>query len=174
MRYRYCPRCGGALQRPAEGQRQDAATCAACGFVFYRNSKPTTGAVVVRDGKVMLARRGVAPAKGAWDIPGGFLQHGEHPEQGLIRELREETGTEVRPTALIGMYIDVYGDDDDPDPDAILNIYYEAEIVSGEPQAADDVAELLWLAPDELPREGWAFAHSPLVVADWRRLRGLG
>jgi 8-oxo-dGTP diphosphatase len=173
MRYHYCPRCGGTLQRPDATERQDAATCSDCGFVFYRNSKPTCGAVVVRDGNVLLARRGVAPAQGAWDIPGGFLQHGEHPEAGLVRELFEETGVEVRPTALIGMYLDVYADDDEPDPDYILNIYYEAEIVSGEPRAADDVAELCWFTPDDLPTSGWAFAHSALVIADWKRLRGL-
>jgi 8-oxo-dGTP diphosphatase len=172
MRYRFCPRCGGSLQTPAAGERQDAAVCGACGFVFYRNSKPTTGALVVRDGRVMLARRGVAPAMGAWDIPGGFLQHGEHPEAGLARELLEETGAEIRPTALIGMYVDVYGDDDEPDPDFILNIYYEAEVVAGEPVAADDVAELVWFAPEEVPETGWAFAHSPQVIADWKRLRG--
>jgi ADP-ribose pyrophosphatase YjhB (NUDIX family) len=170
MRYRFCPRCGGALQSRIDVDGSVTPACSCCGFVFYRNSKLAVGALVKRDGQVLLARRAIEPATGMWDIPGGFLQHGEHPEAGVVRELREESGIEIRPTALIGMYVDVYGDDDEDDPDFVLNLYYEAVVVRGDPVAADDVAEFVWLSPQELPESRWAFRHSPEVIADWRRL----
>jgi ADP-ribose pyrophosphatase YjhB (NUDIX family) len=171
MRYRYCPRCATALEAQDRSDGQTLPVCPACGFVAYRNSKPTAGAVVVRDGKVLLAKRAIEPHKGAWDIPGGFLHHGEHPEEGIVRELREETGLEIRPVRLIGIYIDVYGDEGPTDdPDAILNIYYEAEIISGDPAPTDDVAELAWFPPDGLPGT-YAFAHTGQVLEDWRRGR---
>jgi 8-oxo-dGTP diphosphatase len=170
-RYRFCPRCGGPLRYPEAAASQGDPVCSACGFVFYRNSKPTAGALVVRDGRVLLARRAIDPSAGKWDIPGGFLKHGEHPLDGVIRELREETGLEVEPGNLIGMYVDVYRDGED-DPDFILNVYFEAEAVSGEPVAADDVAELRWFAPDDLPGD-WAFTHTCDVIADWKRQHGI-
>ena len=57
------------------------------------NAKPTGSALVVREGRVPLVRRAIEPARGAWDIPGGFLEHDEHPEAGAVRELQEGTGS---------------------------------------------------------------------------------
>jgi len=129
----------------------------------YRNSKPCGEAVVVRDGRVMLTRRARAPLEGWWDLPGGFLEPGEHPEVGVVRELREETGLEVRPRRLIGVYMDVYG----PDGDPTMSLTYECEVVGGQERADDDVLEIGWFRPEELP--AIAFEHGQRVLADWRR-----
>ncbi len=59
------------------------------------------GGVVVRDGRVLLARRGTEPLKGQWSIPGGMLEAGETLKQGVKRELREEAGLEVAVLDLI-------------------------------------------------------------------------
>jgi ADP-ribose pyrophosphatase YjhB (NUDIX family) len=129
----------------------------------YRNSKPCGEALVVRDGRVMLTRRAHEPLAGWWDLPGGFLEPGEHPEAGVVRELREETGLEVRPRRLIGVYMDVYGADGDP----TMSLTYECEIVGGLEQAADDVLEIGWFRPEEIPPI--AFGHGQRVIEDWRR-----
>jgi ADP-ribose pyrophosphatase YjhB (NUDIX family) len=167
MKFRFCPVCGAGLQPRSQPDGQVVPVCRACGHVFYRNSKPTAGALIVRGGRLLLARRAIAPAMGRWDIPGGFLHHGEHPREGVIREIREETGLEIEPGELLGMYIDTYGDGDQADPDFILNIYFHADCPAGEPVATDDVAELAWFAPHELPGD-YAFAHTARVLADWR------
>jgi 8-oxo-dGTP diphosphatase len=132
----------------------------------YRNSKPCGEAVVVRDGRLMLTRRVHEPQAGWWDLPGGFLEPGEHPEAGVIRELREETGLDVRPVRLIGLYMDVYG----PDGDPTMSVTYECEVVGGVEQAADDVAEIGWFDPGDLPEV--AFDHGRRVLADWLALAG--
>jgi len=50
---------------------------------------------VVKGGRLLLVKRGVEPYKGCWDIPGGFLEAGEHPEDGAVREGQEETGLKL-------------------------------------------------------------------------------
>ena len=142
--------------------------CPACGFVFYAASKATSGALVLDDaGRVLLARRAAEPDLGCWDIPGGFLEEGEHPIDGLKRELREETGLEVEPVELLGIWMDTYGGDSAAE--ATLNLYWTARVVSGEPQPADDVDALRWFGRDELPGpDELAFVNVPLVLAEWR------
>jgi 8-oxo-dGTP diphosphatase len=97
---------------------------------------------------VLLARRASEPDAGRWDLLGGFLEEGEHPLDGLRRELREETGLEVEPDAFLGVYMDTY---DGVDAMNVLNLVWQASVVSGDASPADDVAELRWFAPDELP-----------------------
>lgn len=84
--------------------------------------------------------------KGVWDFLGGFLESGEHPEDGLRRELREETGLEIEKANLLGMFIDKYPDYDYD----TLNIAYICQ-VTGIPKANDDVAELKWFPLNNLP-----------------------
>jgi len=103
--------------------------------------------------------------KDYWDIPGGFLEAGEDPEAGAVRELLEESGLTVQPRGMLGMFIDRYGDGDDSI--YTLNIYFVADSSEGEPRPQDDVAELRWFGPDELP-ENLAFAHLHLVLDRWR------
>jgi len=164
MDLKFCPACSTALQpAPAAHQPQ---TCAGCGAAHYRNAKPCAGMVVERNGRVLLARRALEPHKGEWDLPGGFLREDEHPEDGARREIFEETGLRVRVLGLLGIYMDRYGSDESAP--WILNVYYHAEPLDDtEPQAADDVSELAWFAPDELPSQ-MAFKHEHQVLADWR------
>lgn len=112
-------------------------------------------------------RRAVEPYKGRWDIPGGFLEEGEHPLDGLRRELREETGLEVEPLEFLGVWMDRYGCESAAE--ATLNLYWTARTTGGEAEAADDVDDLRWFQADELPPpDELAFENVPLVLATWR------
>ena len=167
--WRFCPRCGAPLGRPSGDAIERAhRDCTGCGRRLYDNSKPCAGALVERDGKVLLVRRAVEPFVGAWDIPGGFLEPGEHPADGAAREVREETGLIVETGDLLGIWIDDYAFDGAES--YTLNCYYVARPVGGEIRAADDAAELGWFGPEELPAE-IAFHHGPLVLEAWRRRR---
>jgi 8-oxo-dGTP diphosphatase len=137
-----------------------------CGESTYLSPKPAScGVVVDAQGRVLIGRRAGEPRADLWDVLGGFLDPGESPESGLVRELREEIGVDCTVGRYLGGFADVYGDDGD----ATLNLAYECRIVSGEPRAADDVSELAWFAPSELPRaEEFAFRSSVEILDAWR------
>jgi len=115
--------------------------------------------LLVRDGKVLIGRRKIDPRKGFWDLPGGFLEEGESPLDGLRREFLEETGLEVEPVEWVGAFVDPY------DSAYVLGLTWIVR-GEGEPVAADDVEELAWFGPDELPAE-MAFASQNDVLRLW-------
>ena len=120
---------------------------------------------------MLLARRAHEPFKGRWDILGGFLEEGEHPLDGVRRELREETGLEIEPLDFLGIWMDRYGGDSTAE--ATMNLYWTARALRGEARPADDVDDLRWFTPDELPSPAeLAFENVPLVLAAWRSRRG--
>ena len=156
--FRYCPADGTAL---GEARASGGVTCPQCGQSWYRNSAPTVGAAIVEDGRALVTVRGIEPEKGKVDVPGGFLEIGEHPVEGLKREAREELGVEVevdeRP-ALLATH--TYGEDGS----WVLAIGFKARIVDGEPQAADDVAELRWVSAEEVDGLEFAWEHDRKFV----------
>jgi ADP-ribose pyrophosphatase YjhB (NUDIX family) len=149
-----CPRCGTGLELT-----DGAARCPACGSVYYANSAPAVEGLLERDGRVLLARRGIEPRRGYWDMPGGFLSEAEEPLDGLRREFREETGLEVTPLEWLGTHVEPY------DEHFVLGLTWLVT-ADGEPQPADDVDELRWFGPDELPSE-MAFAHQDELLREW-------
>ena len=135
-----CPRCGSQLTH-----RESRVDCDACGFVLYAHSAVTASALPVDGNRVLLARRAIEPAKGKWDCVGGFLEEGEHPLDGLRREVLEETGLEFTPDRFLGIWMGRY------DGRATLNLFWTGALGGGKPQPHDDIAELCWFAPDEVP-----------------------
>lgn len=89
-----------------------------------------------------MAKRKDEPQKGTWDVPGGFLNYGEHPRAGAKRELIEETGLEVKLIKLLGVYIDKYYFQNETI--RTLNFIYVGSIKAGKPVAHDDVEEIKW------------------------------
>jgi ADP-ribose pyrophosphatase YjhB (NUDIX family) len=162
-------------------------TCAACGVSHWRNSKPCANAIVVRDDKVLLARRAYARWKDARGSPGGFCEAGEHPVETVEREVLEETGLKVSVTGYLGVWVDTYADDP-PEPDAdVINVaYYTATALDGDETAFDrrEVSEVGWFGWDELPPDlappstlegvlAAARAGTPLAdLSEARRRRG--
>ena len=146
MIVRFCLVCGARLRIAVEeGRRRKR--CPRCGWTFYANPVPATAAVIVEAGRMLLGRRARPPYAGAWDVPGGFLEPGEHPFAGLERELREELGVGVRHAVLIGFATDVYG----PRGFAVLTAVYRVRPTSRRVHPADDVSALHWFPVDRVP-----------------------
>ncbi|MER3396292.1 MAG: NUDIX hydrolase [Acidimicrobiia bacterium] len=168
--WNWCPICKEKLRRAIpEGDDRERLCCTACGLIIYDNPAPCACAVVVRDEKVLLTRRAVEPALGLWDLPGGYIEIGETPEETLKRELLEETGLEVRIAGFIGFFVDTYGDGGSD----TLNISYECAVVAGLESPGSDVAELGWFLPDALPApHQLAFRNTREALERWLASRG--
>jgi len=112
------------------------------------------GAAVVRDGRLLVQRRGwPADAAGRWELPGGGVEDGESEAAALVRECREELGIEVLPGERVG--------EDVPLPNGrVLRIY--AATSDGEPSAVEHEA-VRWVGPGELAGLDWLEADRVLV-----------
>ncbi len=104
------------------------------------------GAVIFKENQVLLIKRGKEPFKGQWSIPGGGLEYGETLEQGLKREVREETNIEIEILALLNVYENLPKENGDPHN---LMIDYLARWQSGDPVAGDDAEQALFYPIDE-------------------------
>jgi 8-oxo-dGTP diphosphatase len=108
------------------------------------------GAVVIKDGKVLLVKRGVDPNKGLWAIPGGSLNLGETLQEGAEREILEETGITIKANEPVYSF-----DFFERDGDGRVRFHYViidmiADYISGEVQGADDALEARWVSSLEL------------------------
>jgi 8-oxo-dGTP diphosphatase len=159
--WKLCPRCSHELE-PTHGPHLG---CPSCGSQYWANSAPAVQGLLVRDGRVLIGRRKIDPRKGFWDLPGGFLEEGEPPLEGLRREFREETGLEVEPVEFVGAFVDPY------DAAYVLGLTWIVE-AEGEPVPADDVEELAWFGPGEIPAE-MAFASQNVILRTWAERSGV-
>jgi ADP-ribose pyrophosphatase YjhB (NUDIX family) len=113
----------------------------------------------VRDGKALVTVRAGEPEKGRVDVPGGFVEVGEHPVEGLKREVREELGVEVEEDPVL-LATHTYG----PDGIWVLAISFLARMVDGEPSPADDVAEIRWISAEDIDDIDFAWEHDRRLV----------
>lgn len=92
-KFKHCPVCGSAR---FEVHNAKSKHCADCGFTYYFNPSSATVAFILNErGELLVCRRGKSPAKGTLDLPGGFIDMQETGEEGVAREVREETGLTV-------------------------------------------------------------------------------
>jgi 8-oxo-dGTP diphosphatase len=167
MDVRYCPRCATELVLRFSGERERP-TCPSCGFVFYFNPVVGAGALVEREGCVVLVRRGVEPKAGYWSLPAGYVEADERAEEAAIRETREETGLEVEVDDLLGVYS--FG----REPQTGVLILYSAHTTGGDLRAGDDAQEVRSFAPEELPQDDQiAFRTHLQALREWRRARAI-
>ena len=144
---RHCPRCGERL--PAAPPTR----CVACDYELFVNPRPTGTVVIVDDGRFLAVRRAREPKAGQWDLPGGFCDGWEHPQDAAVREAHEELGVEVRLDRFIGMYIGSYAFQGELLP--VLDSFWLATIVSGQ----------ITLDPAEASAFTWADLANPPPMA---------
>lgn len=160
--FKSCPNCQQTLH--LEGNK---AECQACGFIHYHNPAPTVVVVVEKDNKLLVVKRGIEPQKDMWDLPGGFIDVGETAKECVIRETKEETSLDVEIVKDLGTTPDEYGQDGAP----TLNHLYLVKVVGGEAQPQDDVSQLKWFSPDDLPKT-FAFENCRIAIDRYKKFKG--
>lgn len=122
-----------------------------------RRQIPVVGAVIVREGRILCARRAPGGAAGGlWEFPGGKIEPGETPREALVREIAEELCCQI----VVGAEVATTTHADDV-ADVTLTTF-RCELVSGEPVLTEHT-EIRWLAPADLTSLDWAPADVPAV-----------
>ena len=141
-RFRFCPVCGSELFTP---NSEKSNRCAGCGFEFFLNPSGAYVAIIVDEqGRLLVARRDREPACGTLDLPGGFADIGETAEEGVAREVLEETGLHVTSARYLfslpnqylysGMHIPT------------LDLFFCCKVANDNHlRAGDDAADCFWL-----------------------------
>ncbi len=163
IEYRFCPRCGGGLERRAiKAIEPKRLVCQACSFIFYQDPKLVAGTIFTLDSRVVLLRRGVEPAIGKWVFPGGYVDRGETVEEAALRETREESQLEV----VIASLLNVYSYPRAPN----VIIVYAAQIVGGVLAAGDESVEAATFLPGEIPWHDLAFDSTRDALKDYIKI----
>ena len=160
-KFRYCPACGRSRW---EVHNVKSKRCEDCGFVYYANPSSATAAFILRPAltapdsashsqeELLVVRRGKEPAKGTLDLPGGFVDMNETVEEGMMREIHEETGLRVErvdylfsiPNLYLYSGMEIH----------TIDMFYEVHVSSGtQVEADDDAAEAMWLPVSEINPE---------------------
>lgn len=165
MKFYFCPKCGGGLDNKNKIGGDYVPKCKKCGFLFFQNSKPTGSVIPMNDNKIMLAKRGVEPKKGKYDVIGGFLKEDEDPVLGAKREFLEETGCALDQLSYLGTYIGKYGEEE--------NLVYTFNVIytcvlpeSLQIKPADDVVSLEWFNLNDFDKKILAFPYLETVLKD--------
>jgi ADP-ribose pyrophosphatase YjhB (NUDIX family) len=160
-----CSRCGtGLIFGAVDGDHRDRLICPECAWIAYVNPRIVVTALPLTDsGQVVLIRRGIEPAVGAWAQPGGFLEIDETVNEGAIRETFEETGLLIEPGEVIGLYSRLEA--------AVVVLVFEARIVSGAFRLSPEATEIVAFEPSAIPWPEIAFKTTYWALSDWLRRR---
>jgi 8-oxo-dGTP diphosphatase len=112
------------------------------------------GAVILRNGEVLIVRRANPPLQGEWSIPGGGLDLGEKLRDGIAREVLEETGLDVEVGPLLDVFDSIHADSAGRTEYHYVLVDFLCRPRSGTPKAASDASELRWARPEELEALG--------------------
>ncbi|USZ66709.1 NUDIX domain-containing protein [Halorussus salilacus] len=156
----YCPDCGSATTA-REIEERERRYCPSCERVIWQNPAPCAAVAVVDGESVLLVERAVPPGVGEWTIPGGHMEVDEQPEVAAARELREETGVGVDPSALSLVDAELLAPFRGKRAVSIVYAVSFAE-TEGTPTAGSDAADVRFFAPREVGEEAFSFRpHVP-------------
>ena len=110
------------------------------------------GAILLQRDRIVMAQRGKEPLKGSWSLPGGALETGESLADGVRREVREETGLDIRPLGVLEIFERIMRDASGAPEYHYVLIDYMCRIVGGTLAPGDDVCAVEWVRRRDLPK----------------------
>ena len=175
QKFAFCPVCGSKhfVVNNFKSKR-----CQDCGFTYYANPCSATAAFIVNDNDEMLVvRRAKEPAKGTLDLPGGFVDMYETVEEGMRREIKEETGLDVQDIRYLFSSPNVYEYSGmgihTLDMDFLVCVHGDPDILKTTIRAADDAAEALWIPVSEINPDEFGLTSIRNAVIRFCKERGV-
>jgi len=145
-------------KRTPNGDTHGRNVCDHCEYVAYENPKIVVGSVVRHEGKILLCRRAIEPRKGYWTIPAGYMELGETPQKGAMREAREEANADLSLSELLAVYT--------VERLSQVQILYRATLNSPEFSAGEESLEVeLFAWKVAFPTVHWALEHDRQIDA---------
>ncbi len=129
------------------------------------------GALIFNRDKILLVERGKEPLQGYWSLPGGVLEVGETLEEGIIREVREETGLEVKPVKMLEIFERIIRDAQGVAEYHYVLVDYICRVTGGQLHAADDASRAAWVARRSLPSYQITVGTLPVIEKGFRARR---
>ncbi len=160
--FRFCTACATELQWIAaleDGGEKQRLRCPACGWTHWNNPTPVLAAIIEYQGKVLLARNAAWTHK-MYALITGFMEAGESPEEGITREVKEETNLEVDALELVGVY-------DFQRMNQVIIAYHA--VARGEVKLSPELVDFRLFDPAEV--RCWP-AGTGFALAKWLRSRG--
>lgn len=157
----YCLNCGHRLEKKIiENRKREI--CPLCGWVNYIQLKVTAGMLVVQDSRLLLVQRAMEPWKDYWYLPAGYVENDETPLKAAEREVREETGLEIKARRLENIYF--YNDD--PRGNGLL-ILYSGRVVGGNIKINREAKAIRYFYPEEIRALKLAGGSHNLAIRDY-------
>ena len=158
----FCPQCAARLEYLValeDGGTRERLRCVACGYTHWNNPVPVLAAVIEYQDQILLARNAAWPGK-MYALITGFMEAGETPQEGLAREIREETSLQTGSFDLIGVY-------DFQRMNQVIIAYHA--VCTGDVQLSPELVDYRLYAPQDVMC--WP-AGTGYALADWLRSRG--
>lgn len=160
MRAAFCQKCGSPLmEQEKDGYLRQVCSSEECSQVFWNNPVPVVAGIIEYDGNIVLIQN-VGWPKEWYGLVTGFLEKGETPEQGMLRELKEELGLEGEIQSLVGNYSFF-------EKNELILAYHV--IASGKIDMGDELSDYKVVPIDKV--KPWPFATG-IALGDWLERRG--
>ena len=154
---KYCASCAKALEIKTIDSTERL-FCTECSRIVYYDPKVAATAVITRNNKVLLVKRGNEPGYGLWSLPGGYVDRGEIVEEAAAREVLEETGLNVDITKLLGVFSEA--------GHPVIVVAFQGQEISGHLQTSDETLDINFFSVDELP--DLAFPRDIQIIMSWQ------
>ena len=161
--FKFCPQCAAPLawiSQAEDGGDKSRLRCPSCNYTHWNNPTPVLAAVVEVDGKILLARNAAWPGK-MYALITGFMEAGETAQEGIQREIAEETNLSTDALSLIGVY-------DFQRMNQVIIAFHA--VCHGEVRLSPELVDYRMLAPENL--KCWP-SGTGYALADWLTSRGL-
>jgi ADP-ribose pyrophosphatase YjhB (NUDIX family) len=160
--FTFCPKCGASTFIV---NNEKSKRCSSCGFVYYFNPSSAVACFIKnRQGELLCVRRAKEPAKGTLDLPGGFVDMYESAEEAARREVKEETGLELKECRYLFSIPNIYpycGFDVHT-----VDMFFECLVDSFDnAQAADDAAAIIPLVANQINPEDFGLQSIQKAVS---------